>query len=63
MFLTLSSIYPDGATEEQLAGIYRPRPGLPFTHYTCGGKTRLVWTTFTRSRWTSTPIRLKAGNT
>ena len=47
MFLTLSSIYPDGATEEQLAGIYRPRPGLPFTHYTCGGKTRLVWTTFT----------------
>ena len=47
MFLTLSSIYPDGATEDQLAGIYRPRPGLPFTHYTCGGKTRLVWTTFT----------------
>lgn len=47
MFLTMSSVYPEGATEEELAGIYRPRPGLPFTHYTCGGKTRLVWTTFT----------------
>ncbi len=47
MFLMMSTVYPDGATEEELAGIYRPRPGLPFTHYTCGGKTRLVWTTFT----------------
>ncbi|MBW3082533.1 sucrose phosphorylase [Bifidobacterium phasiani] len=47
MFLTMSSVYPNGATEEELAGIYRPRPGLPFTHYTCGGRTRLVWTTFT----------------
>lgn len=47
MFLTMSSVFPDGATEEDLAGIYRPRPGLPFTHYTWGGKTRLVWTTFT----------------
>lgn len=47
MFLTMSSVFPEGATEEELAGIYRPRPGLPFTHYTLGGKTRLVWTTFT----------------
>lgn len=47
MFLMMSTVYPDGATEEELAGIYRPRPGLPFTHYTCGEKTRLVWTTFT----------------
>ncbi|MDO4913228.1 MAG: sucrose phosphorylase [Bifidobacteriaceae bacterium] len=47
MFLTMSSIFPNGATEEDLAAIYRPRPGLPFTHYTLGGKTRLVWTTFT----------------
>lgn len=47
MFLTMSTIFPDGATEEELAGIYRPRPGLPFTHYTWAGKTRLVWTTFT----------------
>lgn len=47
MFLTMSAVFPEGATEEDLAGIYRPRPGLPFTHYTWGGKTRLVWTTFT----------------
>ena len=47
MFLTMSSVFPNGATEEELAGIYRPRPGLPFTHYNFGGKTRLVWTTFT----------------
>ncbi|MDR0959136.1 MAG: sucrose phosphorylase [Propionibacteriaceae bacterium] len=47
MFLTLSSIYPDGATEEDLARIYRPRPGLPFTPMTLGGHKRLVWTTFT----------------
>lgn len=47
MFLTMSSIYPNGADERELAGIYRPRPGLPFTHYDWAGKTRLVWTTFT----------------
>ncbi|MCI1219693.1 MAG: sucrose phosphorylase [Bifidobacterium sp.] len=47
MFLTMSSVFPDGANEEELAGIYRPRPGLPFTHYNWGGVTRLVWTTFT----------------
>lgn len=47
MFLTLSSVFPDGATESELAAIHRPRPGLPFTHYRWGGATRLVWTTFT----------------
>ncbi|MCR6491959.1 sucrose phosphorylase [Cellulomonas sp. P24] len=47
MFLTLSSVFPDGATEADLARIYRPRPGLPFTAMTLGGQRRLVWTTFT----------------
>ena len=47
MFLTYSSIFPDGATEEDLARIYRPRPGLPFTAMRLGGTRRLVWTTFT----------------
>ena len=47
MFLTMNSVFPNGATEEDLAGIYRPRPGLPFTHYNLGGKTRLVWVSFT----------------
>ena len=47
MFLTMSSVFPNGATEEDLAGICRPRPGLPFTHYKFAGKTRLVWVSFT----------------
>ncbi|MDR2897122.1 MAG: sucrose phosphorylase [Propionibacteriaceae bacterium] len=46
MFLTLSSIFPNGVTEEDLARIYRPRPGLPFTAMKLGGVKRLVWTTF-----------------
>ena len=48
MFLTMSSVFPNGATEEDLAGIYRPRPGLPFTHYKFAGKTRLVWVSYIR---------------
>lgn len=47
LFLTFSSVFPDGATEEALTAIYRPRPGLPFTPYTAGGERRLFWTTFT----------------
>lgn len=47
MFLTLGSVFPLGATEEDLARVYRPRPGLPFTVMTLGGRRRLVWTTFT----------------
>jgi sucrose phosphorylase len=48
MFLTFGGAFPDGATEDQLLRIYRPRPGLPFTPYTLAdGRKRLVWTTFT----------------
>ncbi len=47
MFLTLGAIFPDGATEDDLARIYRPRPGLPFTPVTVAGRKRFVWTTFT----------------
>jgi sucrose phosphorylase len=47
MFLTMSDVYPDGADEAELIGIYRPRPGLPFTPMTLGNTKRLVWTTFT----------------
>lgn len=47
MFLTYGSVFPDGATEAELAAIYRPRPGLPFTAMTLGDERRLVWTTFT----------------
>lgn len=47
MFLTMSAVFPEGATEADLAAIYRPRPGLPFTAMRLGDRRRLVWTTFT----------------
>jgi len=48
MFLTLDRVFPDGATEELLGRIYRPRPGLPLTPVTLAdGTRRIVWTTFT----------------
>src|SRR6266849_5327670 len=48
MFLTYGTAFPDGATEDTLARLYRPRPGLPFTPYVLAdGRKVLVWTTFT----------------
>lgn len=48
MFLTLDRVFPDGATEDLLARIYRPRPGLPLTPVTLAdGTRRILWTTFT----------------
>ncbi|MGZ4649204.1 MAG: sucrose phosphorylase [Kineosporiaceae bacterium] len=47
MFLTFSSVFPEGATETELLTLYRPRPGLPFTPMRLGARRRLVWTTFT----------------
>ncbi len=47
MFLEYGSVFPAGATEEDLLGIYRPRPGLPFTVVPMAdGTQRLMWTTF-----------------
>ena len=48
MFLTYGHVFPHGAPESDLAAIYRPRPGLPFTKYvTAQGQQVLLWTTFT----------------
>ncbi len=47
MFLTMDSVFPQGAGEDDLLRIYRPRPGLPFTPLRLGDRRRLVWTTFT----------------
>ena len=48
MFLTMSSVFPEGLTEQDLLTLYRPRPGLPFTAYSfADGDHRLLWTTFT----------------
>lgn len=48
MFLTLGSVFPQGASEAELLAIYRPRPGLPFTYATlANGEKKILWTTFT----------------
>jgi sucrose phosphorylase len=48
LFLTFDSVFPQGASEQQLLAIYRPRPGLPFTTMTLlDGTRRILWTTFT----------------
>jgi sucrose phosphorylase len=57
MFLTLDTVFPCGATEADLALIYRPRPGLPFSPYVVAGDRQLVWTTFTPKQ-----IDLDVGN-
>ena len=48
MFLTLDSVFPAGASDTDLAAVYRPRPGLPYTLMrTAVGEQTPVWTTFT----------------
>lgn len=47
MFLTYDRVFPAGAREADLVRIVRPRPGLPITPVTLGGRPRLAWTTFT----------------
>jgi sucrose phosphorylase len=48
MFLTLDGVFPNGATEQDLLAIYRPRPGLPLSPMTLAdGSRRILWTTFT----------------
>ncbi len=51
MFLTMDSVFPNGASEADLLAIYRPRPGLPFSYATLkNGEKRLLWTTFTKQQ-------------
>ena len=48
LFLTLGSVFPQGATERDLLAVYRPRPGLPLTYATlANGEKKVLWTTFT----------------
>jgi sucrose phosphorylase len=48
MFLTREAVFPQGASDADIAAIYRPRPGLPFTERALAdGSTRAFWTTFT----------------
>ena len=51
LFLTMSSVFPNGATEKELISIYRPRPGFPFTTISLkNGDKRILWTTFTSNQ-------------
>ncbi|WP_018605310.1 sucrose phosphorylase [Uliginosibacterium gangwonense] len=51
LFLRLSKVFPQGATEEDLLKIYRPRPGLPFTYTTlANGQKAILWTSFTSNQ-------------
>ncbi len=48
MFIEREDVFPEGPSEEDLAAIYRPRPGSPFTRLRLeNGEERLMWTTFT----------------
>lgn len=50
LFLSYSSVFPEGATEKELAMIYRPRPGFSFSSIKIKGESRLIWTTFTSNQ-------------
>jgi sucrose phosphorylase len=48
LFLTVDRVFPQGAMEQDLRAVYRPRPGLPLTTTTlANGEKRVLWTTFT----------------
>jgi sucrose phosphorylase len=47
MFLTFDRVFPEGARETDILGVYRPRPTLPFSPVTLvSGERKLLWTTF-----------------
>jgi sucrose phosphorylase len=47
MFLTFDRVFPEGARESDILGIYRPRPTLSFSPVTlASGERKLLWTTF-----------------
>ena len=51
LFLTLDAVFPDGASEQSLLAVYRPRPGLPLSYATLkNGQRKILWTTFTASQ-------------
>lgn len=51
LFLTLEGVFPNGASDTDLAAIYRPRPGPPFTSAKLADGTPIeLWTTFTREQ-------------
>lgn len=48
LFLSLKAVFPDGAREQDLLALYRPRQGLPLSVVTLKtGEKKILWTTFT----------------
>ncbi|MCP3975725.1 MAG: sucrose phosphorylase [bacterium] len=48
MFLEPAAVFPEGPSQQDLAAIYRPRPGSPFTvKRMFDGTDRSMWSTFT----------------
>jgi sucrose phosphorylase len=48
LFLTRETVFPQGASERDIAAIYRPRPGSPFLDTVLGNGERVtLWATFT----------------
>lgn len=48
LFLALDSVFPRGASEQDLVTLFRQRPSLPFTVFElASGESRAFWTTFT----------------
>ena len=50
MFLTADAVFGGSPDPDEIAAIYRPRPGAPFTEMQIAGETRQVWTTFTANQ-------------
>jgi len=51
LFLPFEKVFPKGASEKELAKIYRPRPGLPFIDILLNdGSKKRLWTTFTSNQ-------------
>ncbi len=51
LFLSYDRVFPEGAKEEDLLKIYRPRPSFPFTKFKLADNSeRLIWTTFTKKQ-------------
>jgi sucrose phosphorylase len=51
LFLTLDSVFPNGAREQDFLALYRPRPGIPLTVVTLKtGEKKILWTTFTSNQ-------------
>lgn len=51
LFLSFDKVFPNGASEQDLLTLYRPRPGLPFSKIKFeDGRIKLIWTTFTSNQ-------------